>query len=116
MQLSRRAEALCVSQGIEAGKARLIALFTEEMAGNIVRHGTPRNRLGVCADCRIYAKEGTICLSLRDYCQAFDPTKYYEIHKDEDPTKNTGIRMVMRLARDVRYTNTFNSNCTMILL
>lgn len=116
VMLSREAEKYCAGQGTTPEKARLTALFTEEMAGNIVVHGKGGNRQGVCVDYRLYVKNERICISLRDYCEAFDPRKYYEIHKEEDPTKNIGIRMVMRLARDVRYTYTFHSNCTMILL
>ena len=57
-----------------------------------------------------------LCLSLRDYCEAFDPMKYYEIHQEAEIDENIGVRMVMKLAKDIRYINTFNSNCLFIYL
>ena len=113
---SEAARQFCLAHGTDAKKANLMALFVEEMAGNIVRHGNPRGRNGICVDFRLYTKDNRICITLRDYCDAFDPTKYYEIHKEDPATQNIGIRLVMKLARDIRYMNSFNSNCTMILL
>ena len=67
-------------------------------------------------DYRLYTDGGRICLSLRDYCEEFDPVKYYEIQMSgkDAPESNIGIRLVMKLAQDIRYINTFNSNCIMI--
>ena len=93
-----------------------MALFVEEMAGNIVSHGKPRRKGGVCVDYRLFAEQGKICLSLRDYCEAFDPMKYYEMHHDGEADENLGIRTVMKLAKDIRYINAYNSNCLIIYL
>ena len=114
MRLSRSAEAFCLAHGVDVRRSRLMALFVEEMAGNIVSHGKPRSRSDVCVDYRLYASKDGLCLSLRDYCEAFDPMKYYEIHEDSEADGNLGIRMVMKLAKDIRYINTFNSNCLFI--
>lgn len=116
VQQSETTRKFCLSHGADAKKANLMALFVEEMSVNIVRHGKPKKKSGINVDFRLYVKDGKFCLSLRDYCEAFDPEKYYEIHKEDNPESNIGIRLVMKLAQDVRYINTFNSNCTMILL
>lgn len=113
---SRRTADFCLAHGSSDRDANMMALFVEEMAGNIVNHGKSRNKGGVCADYRLFADGGKICLSLRDYCEAFDPMKYYEIHQGDDPTSNIGIRMVMKLAKDIRYINAYNSNCLFIYL
>ena len=42
--------------------------------------------------------------------------KYFELHKDDADEQNLGLRMVMKLAKDVRYVNTYNSNCLMIYM
>ena len=44
--------------------------------------------------------------------------KYYAIHQDDknEIGENIGIRMVMKLAKDIRYVNTFNSNCLLIYM
>lgn len=111
---SRNAEAFCREHGVDGRRSRLMALFVEEMAGNIVSHGKPRNKGGVCVDYRLFADGKNICLSLRDYCEAFDPMKYYEVHQEGETGENLGIRMVMKLAKDIRYINTYNSNCLFI--
>lgn len=111
---SEAAEQFSLEHGAHVQEARWISLFVEEMGGNIILHGNPRGRERVYVDLRIYASKGRITISLRDYCQVFDPWKYYEIHQGSDPAANLGIRLVMRLASDVRHAYTFNSNCILI--
>ena len=113
---SLRAEEFCLSHGIDEKQSRLMALFVEEMAGNIVIHGKPKNKGSVCVDYRLYAGDGKVSLCLRDYCEQFDPMKYYEIHKDNTENEAAGIKMVMKLAKDIRYIYTFNTNCLFINL
>ena len=110
MRESRRTEEFCLGHGMDAHHRRLMALFVEEMAGNIISHGKSREKDGVCADFRLFADGESICLSLRDYCKGFDPMKYYELHRQDRDDANLGIRMVMNLAKDIRYINTYNSN------
>ena len=111
---SEAAEQFSLEHGAHVQEARWISLFVEEMGGNIILHGKPRGRDRVYVDLRIYASKGRITISLRDYCQVFDPWKFYEIHQGNDPAANLGIRLVMRLASDVRHAYTFNSNCILI--
>ena len=115
---SERTAVFCRNHGINARQSNLMALFVEEMAGNIVKHGKARSKNGLCADYRLFADQGKICLNLRDYCEVFDPMKYYAIHQDDknEIGENIGIRMVMKLAKDIRYVNTFNSNCLLIYM
>ena len=116
MRESERAEEFCLSHNVDQRQAKLMSLFVEEMAGNIVQHGKPRNKRGLYVDYRLYASQGKICLALRDYCEEFDPMKYYEINWQDKNEDTLGIRMVMKLAKDIRYINTFNSNCLFINL
>ena len=113
---SEEASKFCLQHGVGKREAGLMALFVEEMAGNILSHGKPRQKGGVSVDYRLYTDGDRICLSLRDYCEEFDPVKYYEIQMSgkDAPESNIGIRLVMKLAQDIRYINTFNSNCIMI--
>lgn len=114
IRVSRSASDFCIEHGGSKRQAFLVALFVEEMAGNIIRHGRAKPRAKVLVDYRLFWNDGRISLSLRDYCEEFDPMKYYEIHKGQDTISNVGIRMVMRLAKDIRYINTFGSNCLLI--
>lgn len=42
--------------------------------------------------------------------------KYYKVNRDADAESASGIQMVMKLAKDIRYVNTFNSNCLFIYM
>lgn len=117
--VTRESESLmefCLAHGLSRRNANLLSLFIEEMGVNIVRHGKPRNRGGICMDYRLQISGDRVVISLRDFCEAFDPQKYYEVHKAENPTADIGIRMIMRLAEDIRYIYAFNSNCVMLCL
>jgi len=113
---SEHAHEFCIAHGVDRRGANMVALFVEEMGGNIIRHGKARRGGSVCADYRISANGGRIGISLRDYCEEFDPMKFNEIHRDDNRMSNIGIRMVMALAKDIRYINTFNSNCLFMYL
>ncbi len=113
---SEHAHEFCIAHGVDGRGANMVALFVEEMGGNIIRHGKARRGGSVCADYRISANGGRIGISLRDYCEEFDPMKFNEIHRDDNRMSNIGIRMVMALAKDIRYINTFNSNCLFMYL
>jgi hypothetical protein len=106
---SERAAEFCLRHGMDRRQSFLLALFVEEMGGNIVRHGKPRGRGGLCVDYRLFVNEGKASMSLRDYCD-------YDIHNKGNAEDSFGIRLVMKLAKDIRYINTFNSNCLFINL
>lgn len=89
---------------------RCMALFMEEMAGNVVQHGNPDTQKVTGVEYRLFVNDNRICLTLRDYNRAFDPTAWYQANSDTEPDKGTGIRMVMALAEDTCYFNAFNSN------
>lgn len=108
------AEQFCLRHGTGKKKALTMGLFVEEMAGNIIQHGKARRHGAVCVDYRLYVHDNRICLSLRDYCEAFDPTEYRGT--DGNRIEPRGIPMVMGMAKEVRYYNTFNSNCLLLYL
>ena len=61
---------------------------------------------------RLLAKQDEVILRIRDDCVPFNPLERYNMaaQNEDDPTKNVGIRMVMKLCSDVVYLSTFNSN------
>ena len=113
---SRLAELFCIEHGIGARESKLAALFIEETALNIIAHGKTKGRKKVSADYRISVSGGKISITLRDCCEYFDPSAFYEAHKDDSPENMSGIKIVMRLADDVRYFSAFNSNNIMIYI
>ena len=114
IRLSEETYEFCLAHQVSSKNAGYMSLFVEEMAGNIVTHGEPKSKDGTCLSCRIWAHDGEATLTMRDYCRAFDPLKYFEIHQAENPESMIGIRMVMKLANNIKYINTFNSNCILL--
>lgn len=107
---SRKAEDFCIMHGVNSRKAKLMSLFIEEMAVNIVEHGLSQRRRKIGADYRLSLSNKTLCLTLRDYCERFDPVAFYNAHINEPSENMLGISIVMKLAKDKRYFNAFNSN------
>ena len=110
VQESAEAEQFCLSHGMQSADAKWMALFVEEMGGNIFRHGKMKNGKAIRVDYRLFVDGNRIGLCLRDCCGAFDTIKYYKEHEVENDPDHIGIRMVMRRAADIQYYNTFNSN------
>ena len=108
-----RAEQFCLEHGVSRNDAMRTALFIEEMAGNVVTHGEQKEKTPSSIDYRLSVINGTITLTIRDYCAKFDPMLYLE-ENNNDPEKVIGIRIVKNLAKDVRYFNAFNSNNVII--
>lgn len=112
-QESLRAEEFCLSHDVSVRKAKLMSLFVEEMAGNIIEHGKSKRRNNAVVDYRLSFNGATICLTLRDCFERFDTVAFYEAHSGFDMP---GLSIVMKLAKDIRYFNSFNSNCIIITL
>ena len=99
------AEDFCRSHGQSEKVANHIALCVEEMASNAVIHGFAKgknNRLSI----RIQHKDNRWVLRFRDDCRAFDPVSY--VPQGENDA--LGIRLVMAMADDVRYTYSLSLN------
>ena len=107
---SRRMEGFCIIQGTDDKSATRMSLLMEEMGGNIVQHGSPDARKASGAEYRLFVSGSRICLTLRDYNQAFDPVAWDKANAGREVDEGMGIRMVMGLAKDTRYFNAFGSN------
>ena len=95
----------CRSHGQSEKMANHIALCVEEMASNTVIHGfgkENKNHLSI----RVQHKGNRWVLRFRDDCRAFDPVSYVPDGKDDA----LGIRLVMAMADDIRYTYSLNLN------
>ena len=105
MAFSRRAEAFCKAHGNDSRLANHLALCIEEMGNNIVTHGFGKgkdNHLLV----RLQTKAGHWTLRFRDDCKAFDPVAYVPGEAEQ----GLGIKLVMRMADEARYTYSMNLN------
>ncbi|MBQ8955124.1 MAG: ATP-binding protein [Clostridia bacterium] len=100
------AETFCRGHGHSEKLGNHIALCLEEMASNTVIHGfsgPEKNHLSV----RVQHKGDRWVLRFRDDCRAFDPVSYVPSGDKEDAL---GIRLVMAMADDIRYTYSLNLN------
>ena len=113
---SVRAEKFCLAHGISEKRAKYMSIFVEEMAGNILTHNKPKLWHKLSADYRLSLNGGKICMTLRDCCGRFDPSAFYDAHKDASSCDMPGLKIVMKLADDVRYFSAFNSNNIMIYI
>ena len=102
---AEQAQSFCRQHGQSEKTANHIALCVEEMASNTVLHGFEpgkHNHLSI----RIQHKGNRWVLRFRDDCRAFDPVSYTP--KGEQDA--LGIRVVMAMADDIRYTYSLNLN------
>ena len=111
---SRRTEEFCLQHHADEKAARLMALFVEEMTVNVLDHAKKAEKRHVYIDFRLFTNGRDLCFSIMDLSDRFDPTLFYQLNKDDD--SHIGIRMVMELAKDVRYFSAFNSNNLIVYL
>lgn len=108
--ISQSVQAFCLEKGIDARRAYLAGLSLEEMAGNVVEHGFTKDSKEHSVDVRVVHKGDGVILRIKDDCVPFDPAERRRIAEAEDVTKNIGIRMVYRIAKDVQYQNVLGLN------
>ena len=112
VQESKRTYDFCLGHGVSKRSATLMSLFVEEMAADVIlRAAGKKKKKEVRIDYRLFVEKDSrkICFSMMDLCEHFDPTTFFTMHQD-DPEKHIGIRLVTKMAKDIRYYNTFNSN------
>ena len=56
--------------------------------------------------------ERGLILRLRDDCRRFDPIERYrnELQFDENPANGIGIKMMIKLAKSIKYTGLYGMN------
>ena len=101
---SRRAKDFCLQHKIDSQKSELMSMLIEEIAGNIIKNGKPRNNQPVSIDYRLFVYENRICLTLRDCCHKLNPVSHYD---ESELTKQV---------KEIRYFGAFNSNNIIVYL
>ena len=93
------------------------ALSFEELALNIVEHGFKRSKSSEpMIDLRAVISGDMFVIRMRDNCPEYDITKKIAAVNEDgsDPEKNIGIRIISRIASDIIYLQTFDTNTTII--
>lgn len=111
--ISRTVMDFCSQRGIDKRRSFFAALCIEEMASNIVQHGfVPEKHQSLMI--RVVIADGELILCFRDSCKLFNIREKFDSVDQKDVTSNVGIRLVMRMAKDVTYINTLKLNTTII--
>lgn len=114
IDVSKRVQEYCIEENIDSKRAYMAGLCCEEIAANIIEHGFSKSkRKNKSIDMFIDTDNDEVHIRIQDNAVPFDP--HIKITED-DPTKNIGIRMVSKLAKDMEYQNTFGLNVLMITL
>ena len=110
VSISQQVQSFCLDRGIDPRRAYLAGLSMEEMAGNVVDHGFTKDTKSHAIDVRVVHKDSDVILRIKDDCVPFDPGERRQLAEGDDIAKNIGIRMVFRMARDVKYRNILGLN------
>lgn len=102
--LSQRVWDFCDAHGCDPKRRCLMSLTVEEMAGNVIAHGFTKDKRRHSMEVRILKKGDEYIVRIRDDCVYFDPLKRLQLYSPEDPMHHVGLRMIIGLARETRYT------------
>ena len=113
---SEAARQMCLRCGADRRTTLLLALFVEEMAGNVILHGFSKDDKSHTIAMRLIREDEGWTIRLRDDCRPFDPVRWLEENHPEDPLRNVGIRLVVGMAKEVQYLSVLNMNNLIIRL
>lgn len=110
--VAETAERFCIEHGQSELTGAHVALCVEEMAANTIIHGfSPKGKNSLSV--RIQDHDDRWIIRFRDDCRAFDPL-HYVFKKTDSPV--SGIRLMLSIADEVRYTYSMNLNNLMIVI
>ncbi len=109
LSISEVVEVFLEKHNISRKKTNYASICVEEIVYNILEHGFNDGKKH-SIDIRVLIKGEEITLRIRDDCRPFNPKKWQEIYNDEDVTKHIGIRLVAKMAKEIKYVNVMNLN------
>lgn len=106
----------CLAKGIDSRRAMFASLCAEELVTNVVDHGFKKDTKAHSCDIRVRVEDGDVVLRIRDDCRYFNLKDRYETirAKEKDVSAHVGIRLVYKIAKDVRYVNLLDTNTLII--
>lgn len=113
IEASKGATLFFEGRDVERRTGFLIALFIEELCTNTIRYGF-REGKEKQVDVRIVCGKDKQVVRIKDTGKPFDPVEWYQKNHPEDPASGIGIRIVIGLAKDVRYIPALGLNNLMI--
>lgn len=107
---SKRVQEFCEKHNMDKKTSYYAALCLEEMASNVVEHGFHKDNKKHTIDVHVIYKDEGVTLRIKDDCIPFNPKERAEMTSSVNPLKNIGIKMVLKLAKDVSYHNLLGLN------
>ena len=110
--------AFCKEKGIDSKRQYYVSLLMEEILMNITTHGFSKDNKPHSIDIMVMIEDNKITIRIRDNCCKFSIKERYmtACYSKENPGKGIGIKIVMQLAQDVEYSNSFGTNNVIIKL
>jgi hypothetical protein len=102
----RETEEFCLGRGESSRVSMRLALCVEEMAGNTLLHGFPKDNLPHHLSVRVIDKKNGWVVRFRDDCGAFDPVHYIP----KEGKDALGIRLALALSEETSYIYSLNLN------
>ncbi|MCR5674668.1 MAG: ATP-binding protein [Lachnospiraceae bacterium] len=122
INLSRHVWDFCETHGVSGRRRNYSSLCTEELAGNIVRHGFHDNKKH-SIDIRVSYVNEEIVICFKDDGIPFNPeeaSRMFEAvdagQQEETVFHNIGLQLVSRISRSMAYQNTFGLNILTIVV
>ena len=107
-ELSHVAVAFALEHGADMRRARTYGLVTEELAIFLAEHGFNDGQ-NHNINARLVAKGEELIIRMRDDCKPLNLTEYYKA-LTESRERDAGLSIIMKLSKDVQYTNTLGTN------
>ena len=76
----------------------------------MIEHGFSKDKRNHSIDVRIIHKGEDYIIRIRDDCLIFDPVSQLKLYSDDDTAHHIGLRMIIRTAKNVRYTSFLRLN------
>ena len=89
-------------------RARNYGLVTEELAIFLTEHGFNDGKTHNI-NARLVAKGEELIIRMRDDCKPLNLTEYYKA-LTESYERDAGLSIIMKMSKDVQYTNTLGTN------
>ena len=114
VNVSEKVQNFCISRGIDRKRSMQVAICLEEMAGNIVSVGFPQceGKKNLVVDIYVAIKNNEVFIRMKDNATEYDSFEKLEMYKeeDDDPSKNFGIRVIAKIAKEMKYQTTLGMN------
>lgn len=106
--VSEQVQMFCRGHKLDTKKAYYSALALEETANLLFENN--KSVKGLKVDVRLVVKDGDIILRIRDNGVLLYPFGEKQGNLTDDPVSHLGIKMVRKIAKDIRYFNTMRLN------